>query len=67
LNNGRVVFIHKGPVERFQLKGGENWLIAVAVIGSYFIITHNHGGQINVENLAKGGTRFVIRLPKRDK
>ncbi len=34
---------------------------------SYFIITENHGGKMNVHAAAHGGTRFVIRLPKTGK
>jgi PAS domain S-box-containing protein len=31
---------------------------------SYFIITENHGGEMEVHPVAGGGTRFVIRLPR---
>jgi signal transduction histidine kinase len=34
---------------------------------SYFIITENHGGEMDAQVLAGGGTRFVIRLPKSGK
>jgi signal transduction histidine kinase len=34
---------------------------------SYFIITENHGGKMNVQAPENGGTRFVIRLPKTGK
>jgi PAS domain S-box-containing protein len=33
---------------------------------SYFIITKNHGGQMDVDLVDGGGTRFVLRLPKED-
>ena len=32
---------------------------------SYFIITENHGGEISVDDAQGGGTRFIIRLPKK--
>jgi PAS domain S-box-containing protein len=31
---------------------------------SYFIITEDHGGEMRVEAVEGGGSRFVIRLPK---
>ena len=31
---------------------------------SYFIITENHGGEMDAHVVDGGGTRFVIRLPK---
>ena len=31
---------------------------------SYFIVTEDHGGEMNVRSGASGGTCFVIRLPK---
>jgi PAS domain S-box-containing protein len=31
---------------------------------SYFIITEDHGGEMSVHAVERGGTRFVIRLPK---
>jgi signal transduction histidine kinase len=31
---------------------------------SYFIITENHGGEMDAQAVEGGGTRFVIRLPK---
>ncbi|WP_419661428.1 two component system sensor histidine kinase [Desulfosarcina variabilis str. Montpellier] len=31
---------------------------------SYFIITENHGGEMDAHAVDTGGTRFVIRLPK---
>ncbi len=34
---------------------------------SYFIITENHRGKMNVQAPQSGGTRFVIRLPKTGK
>ena len=34
---------------------------------SYFIITENHGGEMDVHPVDGGGTRFVIRLPKTGK
>ncbi len=34
---------------------------------SYFIITENHGGKMDVESAGNRGTRFVIRLPKTGK
>ena len=34
---------------------------------SYFIITENHGGEMDVQNVDGGGARFVIRLPKSGK
>jgi signal transduction histidine kinase len=34
---------------------------------SYFIITENHGGKMDVFSANGEGTRFVIRLPKTDK
>ena len=30
---------------------------------SYFIITENHGGTMNVESVPTGGTKFIIHLP----
>ncbi|MCW8975973.1 MAG: ATP-binding protein [Sedimenticola sp.] len=30
---------------------------------SYFIITENYGGQLTVEPVSTGGSRFVLRLP----
>ena len=30
---------------------------------SYFIITENHGGQMNVESTPGSGTKFIILLP----
>ena len=30
---------------------------------SYFIITHNHGGEMQVESSPGEGTRFIIDLP----
>jgi signal transduction histidine kinase len=34
---------------------------------SYFIVTENHGGQMDAHTVDGGGTRFVIRLPKAGK
>ena len=34
---------------------------------SYFIIAEDHGGEMNVQAVDGGGTRFVIRLPKAGK
>ena len=34
---------------------------------SYFIITENHGGEMDAYGVDGGGTRFVIRLPKSGK
>ena len=34
---------------------------------SYFIITENHGGEMDACRVDGGGTRFVIRLPKMGK
>jgi signal transduction histidine kinase len=34
---------------------------------SYFIVTENHGGKMDVHAVDGGGTRFVIRLPKTGK
>jgi PAS domain S-box-containing protein len=34
---------------------------------SYFIITENHGGKMDVHAAEGGGTRFIIRLPKKGK
>jgi signal transduction histidine kinase len=34
---------------------------------SYFIITENHGGKMDVFSSNGEGTRFVIRLPKTGK
>ena len=34
---------------------------------SYFIITENHGGEMDAYRVDGGGTRFVIRLPKMGK
>jgi len=34
---------------------------------SYFIVTENHGGKMDVHAADGGGTRFVIRLPKSGK
>jgi signal transduction histidine kinase len=34
---------------------------------SYFIITENHGGEMDAQVVEGGGTRFVIRLPKSEK
>ncbi len=31
---------------------------------SYFIVTENHGGKMDVFSIIGQGTRFVIRLPK---
>ena len=31
---------------------------------SYFIITEDHGGEMNVQAGEGGGTRFVVRIPK---
>jgi len=30
---------------------------------SYFIVTNNHNGTLNVESETGKGTRFMIRLP----
>ncbi len=32
---------------------------------SYFIITNNHGGEINVESIPEKGSKFTIILPVR--
>jgi PAS domain S-box-containing protein len=34
---------------------------------SYFIVTEDHGGEMEVNTVANGGTRFIIRLPKTGK
>ena len=46
----------------FTTKGpGEGTGLGLSV--SYFIITANHGGSMNVESAPGRGTRFIIKLP----